>query len=223
MQAEARMLSFPEEIMLLLLDDESGKLTRLRDWSLRYALAGAVLMDLALENRIDSDLEKLFLIDKTPIGEKVLDAALTEIVDEKDDRDVRFWLEQLAMRADEIREEVLKGLVAKGILESREELFLWVFKSRSYPVIDGQQEREVKLRIMEVLFSDIIPSPRDVVIVCLAEACGIFSAILSERELEHCRSRIEQVRQLDLIGQAMSKAIWDIDTSVVYAMQPQGL
>ena len=56
------MLSFAEEIMLLLLDDKSGRFVDSRSVSLEYALGGAVLMDLALEGRIDTDPERLFVI-----------------------------------------------------------------------------------------------------------------------------------------------------------------
>ena len=64
------MLRFAEEIILLLLDDD-GRFARLPSWSLNYALAGGVLMDLALENRIDTDLESLVLLDATPIGRQL--------------------------------------------------------------------------------------------------------------------------------------------------------
>ena len=43
------------------------------------ALAGSVLMDLALDNRIDTDLETLTLVDATPTGDELLDPALEEI------------------------------------------------------------------------------------------------------------------------------------------------
>ena len=49
------VLRFAEEIMLLILDDDSGQFARVPKWSLHCALAGGVLMDLALENRIDTD------------------------------------------------------------------------------------------------------------------------------------------------------------------------
>ena len=49
-------LRFAEEIVLLLLNDDDGKFAQVPAWSLNCALAGGVLMDLALENRIDSDL-----------------------------------------------------------------------------------------------------------------------------------------------------------------------
>ena len=218
------MLRFAEEVMLLLLDDEGERFLRVPDWSLRYALAGGVLMDLALEDRIDTDLEKLILVDPTPLGDAILDPALAGIaaaVEASDtNRDARFWVEREVNRADEIRGAAIESLIARGILERREGRFLWVFRSRRYPLVDGKAEREVKLRIMEVLFSDMIPTPRDVVIICLADACGIFSELLSKREVRLALPRIELIRGMDLIGRAVTDAIWDIDVSLTRAVRP---
>ena len=129
-------------------------------------------------------------------------------------------MERTANRAHSIHEEALSRLVAQGILERRDDRFLWVFRTRRYPTIQGEAEREVKLRIMRVLFSDEIPHPRDVVVICLAYACGIFEGLLSKGELGKASARIEQVRKLDLIGQAISQAIQDIELSVAALIQP---
>ena len=214
------MLRFAEEIMLLLLDDEGERFLRVPDWSLRYALAGGVLMDLALEDRIDTDLKKLILVDPAPLGDDILDPALADIVSAEQTRDARFWVERVANRADEIREAATGSLIARGILERREDRFLWVFRSRRYPLVDGTAEREVKLRIMEVLFSEVIPTPRDVVIICLADACGIFTELLSKREVRQAMPRIELIRRMDLIGRAVTAAIWDIEVSLAQAIRP---
>ncbi len=213
------MLKFAEELMLLILDDENGRFARVPDRLMRYALAGGVLMDLALENRIDTDLKQLILVDPTPVQDSLLDPTLADIARAKETRDARFWVERTALRADEIREEALNRLVKKGILRQREDRFLWVFQSRRYPAIDDAPQREVKLRITGVLFSDEIPDPRDVVIIGLAHACDLFKEILSARELAHVSDRIDQVRKLDLIGQAMSQAISDIELSLALAVQ----
>ena len=207
------MLRFAEEVLLLLLNDEGGRFAAVPKWSQDYALAGGVLMDLALENRIDTDLEKLVLVDATPLGDSLLDSTLADIA-AGEQQDARYWVERTAQRADAIRDEALSRLVNVGILESRDDRFLWVFRSRRYPLIDGKAEREVKLRIMGVLFSSDIPDPRDVVIICLADACGIFRGLLSRQELGRASARIEQVRRLDLIGQAMSQAIQDLELSI---------
>ena len=177
-------------------------------------------MELALENRIDTDLKQLVLISSHPVQDSLLDPTLADISQATDTHDARFWVERTALRsADAIRQEALDRLVERGILQHQDDRFLWVFRSRRYPVIDDQAEREVKLRIMEILFSDQLPGPRDVVIIGLAHACNLFRQILSARELAHVTPRINQVRQLDLIGQAMSQAITDIELSLALAIQ----
>ena len=213
-------LRFAEEITLLMLNDEDGEFVRVPGWSMQCAYAGAVLMDLALENRIDTDLKRLLLIDPTPVGDDLLDPTLALVSQSKETYDARHWIDQLADGAEEIREQSLARLVARGILRREEDRFLWVFQSRRYPIVDGEAEREVKLRIMEVLFSDEIPDPRDIVLICLVDSCGILRELLTARELERASDRIDQVRKLDLIGQAMSKAVWDIQSSIALAMHP---
>ena len=212
------MLRFAEEIILLLLNDQDGSFANLPSWSLGYALAAGILMDLALENRIDTDPDSLVVLDPTPIGDSLLDPTLAEIA-AAEKQSPRFWVQRTADRAEAIKDEALSRLVAKGILEHREGRFLWVFRTRRYPTVQGEAQREVKLRIMSVLFSDEIPHPRDVVIICLAYACRIFERLLSRQELANATPRIEQVRRLELIGREMSEAIRDIEASVAAAMQ----
>lgn len=213
-------LRFAEEVMLLLLHDDDGKFARVPDWSLKYALSGATLMDLALEDRIDTDLESLILVDSTPVGDPLLDPTLAEISVVRKRRSADFWVERIAKRAGEIRETALARLVERGIIEAVEDRHLWVFRSRRYPIVDGKAEREVKLRLMEVLFSDVIPDPRDIVLICLTDACGIFPELLSKREVQVVQPRINAVRQMDLIGRAVTAAIRNIEVSLARAAQP---
>ena len=153
------MLYFAEEIMLLLLDDRDGSFLPIPQSSLRSALAGAVLMDLALLDRIDTDPRTLILVDEKPTGDLLLDPTLARVAAARQSHDAHHWVQRAADHADEIRETALDRLVEKGILSREEDRFLWVFRSRRYPIVDGKAEREVKLRIMGVLLSDEIPDP----------------------------------------------------------------
>ena len=204
------MLRFAEEIMLLLLENEGEKFLRVPDLSLRYALAGGVLMDLAMEDRIDTDLEKLILVNATPLGDDILDPVLADIANAEETRDARYWVERAAGGAYKTREAAIERLIARGILERREDRFLWVLRSRRYPRVDGTAEVEVKLRILEVLFDEVIPAPRDVVIICLADACGLFTELLPGQKYRQALPRIELVRKMDLIGREVMAAISDI-------------
>ena len=62
-------------------------------------------------------------------------------------------------------------------------------------------------RMMEVLMSDVIPDPRDVVIICLADACALWRSLIHPRELDRLRLRIAQIVKLDLIGQSVTRTI----------------
>lgn len=46
-----------EEMVLLLLNEESGYLEHVGGWNMACAVAGSVLADLSLELRIDTDLD----------------------------------------------------------------------------------------------------------------------------------------------------------------------
>ena len=70
------MLRFADELLLLLVDDRRGDLIPIPEWSLSCALAGALLTDLALEGRIDTDPDALSLLDATPLHDDLLDPVL---------------------------------------------------------------------------------------------------------------------------------------------------
>ena len=168
-------------------------------------------MDLALEDRIDTDLEKLMLADSTPVGDDLLDPILAEIAEESGSHPIGYWLERTARKGDDIRGQALAKLVERGILKSDDySLFFLshrVSRSKRYPVTDGKTTEEVTFRIMRLLFSDDIPDPRDIVIVSLAAASDVFSRILSREELAEAQSRIDLISGMDLIGQSVARAV----------------
>lgn len=195
------MLTIAEEIILLALDDETGKLsTRLPVHSLRNAVSGALLMDLAFENRIDTDLRRLIVVDAAPLGEPVLDDVLARIANEEEERETGYWVGLFAANYEALRARFLDRLAARGILSQREGRLSWLIGVRRYPTVDDRPQRDVKQRIMDTLVSEVIPDPRDIAIICLADACALWRTMIDERDLADVRPRIEQVVKMDLIG-----------------------
>ena len=215
-------LTIAEEIVLLQLHDNDGTFIRLSEWSHKYALGGAILMELAEAGRIDSDLAALYAVRHEPIGQNIADEVLSEIANLAEHKSTRYWVETVAERGDDIRAEAVAGLLRKGIIEQQDTRLLWVFRSRKYPVIDGRADKEVKLRLFEILFSDNIPSPRDVILLCLVHATGILNVLLPAGRLQTLTDRIEQVRALDLIGQDVVTAIKDIEHSLAISASSLG-
>lgn len=99
-----RRPTLAEELHVLLLDRERRGLVNINDRNMRCAFAGAVLMDLAREHRIDTDLECLTVVDATPVGDDKLDPLLAAISDADDQADTVYWIKRLS--APEIANQV---------------------------------------------------------------------------------------------------------------------
>lgn len=216
------MLRLVDEVILLLRRDEDLASMHVPTLSLRYAIAGSILMELAIEDRIDTDLEHLTLVDATPIGDELVDPTLAEIA-ASEGHDTRYWLDRTAVRADEIHAGALNRLVDRGILERRPQAHKGRFQTRRPDIIDGEARREVRMRVMGVLLGDEIPDPRDVMLICLADAGGAFTEMLSRREFATVVPRVEQIRKLELIGRAVLQAIDDSQVAMAATMLHHGI
>ena len=209
------MLTISEEVLLLFLDDERGTFIRGPDIHVELAMSGAVLMDLALANRIDTDPERLFVVDPSPLSDEVLDRLLARIAASEQERSVEYWLNWIREDVPDIMGHFIDRLVERGILRRMEEKVLWMFETRRYPIIDDREEREVKRRITSVLFSNEIPDPRDIVIIGIVNACDLLEVILHHREVEKVRERADQIAGMDFIGQAVNRTISDVRASIL--------
>jgi hypothetical protein len=203
-------LTLPEELLLLMLDDESGVLHERAAPSAEYALAGAVLAELVLAGRIEAGPGILRVVDATPTGDALEDGVLARIAAAKQPMDTKHWVETLGTDAESYREALFARLVSKGILRAEEGRFLWVFHERRYPEISGREEREAKARIMAVLFGEAAPAPRDALLVGLCRAAGLFDDILAGHEVDHLQPRIDAVADTQEIGRGTAEAVREI-------------
>jgi hypothetical protein len=211
-------LTLADEIVVLMLDDGAGQINPGCASIAGIAIAGGILMELALRGNIDTDLKSLFVVNQTPTGDALLDECLKEIAAEPERHPSTWWIEQLATRYDDLDRRILARLVSAGILREEERKFLWVFSRRAYPPVSGREEREAKARLMSILFSDEVPNPRDTLLLSLADSTDILTAILSAEERDKAAVRIEEVVALEEIGRSVGKVALDIRTAMAMAM-----
>ena len=176
------MLTFPEEILVLLLSERNGRFLPIGKYTLQRALIAAVLMELAFTDRIDTDLDRLMVISAAPTGDTLLDNVLDRIARSKKVFKTADWIETLTEeQGSEVRELALANLVQRGVLDRREVTVFGVFRTQRYPIIDERAERDTMKRMTNVLFSDDVPDPRDIAMICLVDACGVLQTVFGER------------------------------------------
>src|SRR3954466_5344829 len=123
-------LTLADEIVVLMLDDSIGEISPGCMNVAGVAIAGGVLMELALRENIDTDLKSLFVVNAKPTGDALLDDFLQEISAEPERHSSSWWIDRLSTRHADLVERILSRLVAEGILREEERRFLWVFSHR---------------------------------------------------------------------------------------------
>jgi golgi phosphoprotein 3 len=196
-------LTLADEIIVLMLRDDTGAIKPARAASANIAIAGGLLMELALLGRIDTDLTSLFIVDPNPVGDELLDQVVREIAAEPVKRSSVWWINQFGVRGGDLSGKVLGRLVEAGILREEDRQFLWVLSRRAYPKNSGREEREAKARLMSVIFDDVVPTPRDTLLLGLADSTGVLEDMFSSGEMDKASTRIAQVVALEEIGRSV--------------------
>ena len=203
-------LSLTEELILMLLNEETGYFHQVHGWELNCAVVGAVLAELSLLSRIDTDMESLLLVDRTETGDPALDPILKEIANGPVKRNAQYWIEGLALRAESVIDLTLDHLVDLEILKHHDGEFWTLAPANRHADLHGNPQEDtagqfIKTRISEYIFTDAIPDPRDAIIICLVNTCDVFRFIF---ELDDAaEERIKFICKMDLIGRSIAAAV----------------
>ena len=201
-------MTIGEEILLLMLDYDTGRMNaNLPARALRNAVSGALLMDLAINDRIDTDLERLVVVNPAPLHVPVLDQALERIAKDPEPRPTGHWVEAFAEEYEAVRHRLVDRLVARRVVVRRKFDQLLVMGTRHQPGNGARPARDARQRIAGVLLRDEIPAPRDVMIISIADSCDLWPGLIDPAELPMLEPKIRQIARMDLIGQAVARAI----------------
>ncbi len=208
------MLSMLEEIVLLAVDEQTGKLRSPDRFSTAYALGGALFFDLALAGKIDTGTSEIQIVDASPSGHAAMDHFLGEMAQKPEVATVRGWIQEAFGYRDYLEEFALASLVARGILRHETSRKLWVIDVTRFPVVDNQTIRHVRHRLAEAILTDEIPEPRDIMLVSVADASGLLAYVLSAVDLERRRERIRLLANLETIGREAAEAIRFLERNI---------
>lgn len=212
-------LPLHEEILLLALRDEEGTIAS--GTMYQYAIAGAILSELMLQERIavdESGRKKLAtVLDPRPTGAPLLDECLDKIAAAKP-KPLDHWVGRFA-NIKNLKHRVAERLCDRGILHEEEGKILLIFTRRTYPETDPRPEQEIVERLRRTIFTDTRDlDPRTVVLVSLADSAGILKVVFDKKELKARKDRLEQVINGDLMGKAAKEAIHAMEAAVMVAV-----
>lgn len=209
-----------EDLLLLLLDDETGKPIIDRT-KLDHALAGALLVELAVRGCVDiadrgEKVRKgrLIVRDASPIGDEVLDKALRLVSDKEGSKPVSV-LKQLGKG---LRDRLLDRLADRGILRREQGKILGLFPTRRWPTADARHETEVRASLHGALVNGHPPDQRAGALISLLLAVDGLRKVVDTRDKRAMKRRAKEIAQGAWAADAVQKAVKAVDDAVMAAI-----
>lgn len=166
-----------EDLMLLMIDDESGAIAGAG--TLYYTLGGAVLVELGLGGHVTVDENdkglnglKVHAVSGDPLPDPLLRTAREKVAERV--RGVQTLLIEIGTG---LREPVLERLVERGLLRRESRKRLGVFRSTATTAADTRHKEALVERVRAVLIDGEEPDARTAAVVGLLGASGTLPSL----------------------------------------------
>ena len=208
-------VNLPESLMLLATDDESGRISsQMRQAD--YGAAGAVLLELLFSGRIATTDGKIELLSNAATGDPVLDNAVFLIGESEKRHDAKHWVRKIADAG--VKDQLLDQLTGRDILRHVPQRLLWVIPDDRYLVENPQPEEDIRATLRAVVLEGRDPDARSAALISLLKATDLTGAVFSKEERKSAKSRIDAIANGDLMSDAVSRVIKDMEAALVAAI-----
>ena len=174
-----------------------------------YVFGGACLSVLCLHGRLSVGAEKngwVEVVDRTPVGEPVLDDCLEQVVRARRRARAGKWV----MRFNDAKayHRTAVGLCRSGVLRAADVRVWLFFRRRAYEIVDPAPLRRLISRLQETVFDDASsPDPETRVLVTLANVGGLLPAHFDRKQLRNRRRHLDGIAAGHAVSDAISKAV----------------
>lgn len=201
------MFNLLEELLLFTVHEEKGTIPLAASMKIDFCLAGALLMELELLQRIRVSKKTLEVVDRTSTGNSRLDTLLKLIDNSKRIQTPHYWISKIKGTFKHLRRESLEQLVDRGYLREEERPVFWLFTSTAYPLRDDRPKREIRDHLRLIILRGETSTPKRTKLLTLMYACGLTDTLFDKEERKAARKKVKEFAKEDLLAQALIKTI----------------
>lgn len=208
------MLTLYEELYLLALDEAKGNLIWFARKSLVFPIAGLILAELALLEKIHG-AEKLRLVanglEKT--GDPILDETLEKIRTSDKPRKLAYWVSQLSLEPKKLKQRIGEQLVKKSVLIQDEKRF---FRKDPDPGTTpaAPDKFQVKYDLRASILSNGELNLRHLTLLEMIDAGNLLSLIFTQDEIEAAEQIIHRQLLTSALGIPVMELVEEIGEAV---------
>lgn len=212
-----------EDLLLLLTDDRSGKLLVASN-QVDIALGGALLIELALEQRVDVTrgngvvrTGRLLVKDASPTADSLLNEALGQIAV----RQGKTPKDAAPALGKDVRARLHARLAERGMLHEETAKILGIFPSHRWPSSDSERENSVRALLADALRAGSTDDAHIAGLVALLHALKAVTKVSDPAELgitkKQMNANARRIAEGDWASEAVRKAIDAMLAAVIAA------
>ena len=211
-------LNLLEKYLLIALDDEKGKFVNDSVY-LHYGFAGAILLEMAIRDKIEINGEVIKLKEKSTEKEVALNKAI-ELFNQERAMNSKDYISKLAKKASELKNDTLQRLINKGILEKKEDKILWIFPNDKYPTQNNSPENKLRNRLNEVVLQSKKPEAEDIMLLSLINISGLTKEAFRDasEDRKAIKNKIEAMTSDIKLSQVINSSIREIQAAIMIAI-----
>jgi hypothetical protein len=208
-------LSIAEKFLLIAHHPERGRYM-IPSTYLQYGLAGAILLDLTLSDRIETDGTKLSLKRSRPSTDPLLQEVTALISQSAAPRKAAYWIRKLGARYGKYHLQLLKVLAGKRLLRIEEKKFLGMIPYRkSYLLESYTRSNLVRQLRNEIMAYRGVPGENFPLAVMVA-ACRLQRVVTTDRdELKQIRSQLKRMAKENPVSDAVTQTVSQVQAAVI--------
>ena len=209
-----------EDLLLLLLDDDKGTLAH--SDKIQPVLGGALLIELALAERIEVadkthlwSTAKVAVIDGAPVDDPLLLAAIATIAEKP-----RGAQDLVARLGKGTKERLLQRLEERGLVHPVKGTVLGLFPRTTWPAADRAHEDAVRTRIQGPLVNGTSADARTSALISLLAAIGQAHKVVERGDVpaRDIKARAKVISDGDWAAKAVKDAVAATQAAMAAAM-----
>ena len=202
------MVNIFESLFILALDDEEGIIVESVEANLESILAGAVLAELIMQNRICLGDHRITVADPTPTGHRILDKTLQDMIDAGKPRKLKYWFNTLTYK--KALEEVGQYLVEKGMLVRKKKHLHLVIPYGESPDGTVQSKYGLKNRLRDIVLAGQLPELTEKVLLAFLYHADMLKLVFTHGERKAAQKRVKKLVANDEEGSGLGDALDEI-------------
>jgi hypothetical protein len=211
-------LNTAEKFLVLAHHPEKGRFM-VNGTHLRYGIAGALLLEMSLENIISLQDNRLVYRSAGTTSDELISELTAVIRQSEKARKVGTWINKFARRSGRYKWTLLRRLSDKRIIRIESKKFLGIIPYKmSYITSHSIRTELIRTARNNVLFHEGLTN-ENIVVLGLIEACRMHKLLTNDREeLKRIRKDLKEIIKASPIAGAVSETIKQVEAAIIAAV-----